>query len=222
VGLTKRGRNDIVDVLERNGVNPAQCDLDNSRAAQIVHESTKSEFKIVEFPSPGREGFHLWLRVPDGLAGNFLAASWDDVLEQLGVWAAEVRYVAETPDLWAELKRVPQILAATEGMTSNAIFTADEQAEIRQKLDAIKNLVRENFELTNEQLSAVEKTLDEVKGASARLGRKDWRLLLYGAFLNLFLTDAIPPSVIQTVLATAVRGIAHMFGVGDPPSMITT
>ena len=41
-------------------------------------------------------------------------------------------------------------LRAVEGQTeaSQALFTADEQAEISRRLDEIKQLVREKFELT--------------------------------------------------------------------------
>jgi hypothetical protein len=139
------------------------------------------------------------------------------------VWAAEIRYVTETTDLWAELKRVPEILAAAQAAeVSNQPFTADEQTEISRRLGEIKQLVREKFELTDDQLSAMDHTLDEVEGASKRLGRKDWLLMFYGAMMSVFLTDAVPPTVIQTALSTVVHGIAHLFGIGLPPSMITT
>ena len=47
-------------------------------------------------------------------------------------------------------------------------------------------------------------------------------MLLYGGLVGTFMTDAVPPSVIQTVLAAVVHGITHLFGLGGPPSMITT
>jgi hypothetical protein len=34
--------------------------------------------------------------------------------------------------------------------------------------------------------------------------------------------SAVPPAVIQTVLTTLVHGIAHIFGVGGPPPIITS
>lgn len=212
----------MFEVLEKNGVDLAQCELDNSDEVQLVHQPTNSEFKIQELPRVNGGGFRLWLHVPDGLSGNFLAGNWDDLLEQLAEWADEVRYVTETPDLWAELRRVPEILAATGAQSSNAAFTLDERAEIARGIDEIKSLVREKFELTSEQLSAIDERLDQVKEASERLGRKDWLMMFYGAAMSVFLTDAVPPSVVQTVLATVVHGIAHLFGFGDPPSMITT
>jgi hypothetical protein len=221
VGLTKRGRNDIFEVLARNGIDLAQVELEDLDQVRLIHWPTMSEFKFNQLPAY-KGGFNLSVNVPHGFSGRLTAGRWEDVLGQLAEWADEVRYVAETPDLWAELKRVPKIPAETDSTASNTLFTTDEQAQIKQRLDEVKSLVREEFELTNDQLSAVDKTLDDAKEASERLGRKDWRMLFYGAFLSVFLTDAIPPSVIQTVLATVVHGIGHLFGFGDPPSMITT
>ena len=96
------------------------------------------------------------------------------MLEQLGHWAEEVRYVAETPDFWTELQQVPEILAASQAAdASNAPFTPDEQAEISARIDQAKDAVRqENPELNGEQLAAIEQGLDEVKEASTRVGRK--------------------------------------------------
>jgi hypothetical protein len=40
--------------------------------------------------------------------------------------------------------------------------------------------------------------------------------------MSTFMTDAIPPHVIQTILVTVLHGIGHLFGVGGPPPMIST
>ena len=146
-----------------------------------------------------------------------------DGLHAFDNWVDEILYLTETPDFWAELQRAPEILAAAQAAEgSNAPFTPAEQAEISRELDEIKKLVRERFELTSEQSSAMDERLDDIKEASERLRRKDWLMLLYGGLISTFLTDAVPSGVIQTVLVTVVHGIAHLFGVGDPPSMITT
>jgi hypothetical protein len=144
-------------------------------------------------------------------------------LRHIAQWAEEVLYVTETPDLWADLRQLPEVLAAAQAAgASNSPFTATELAEISNKLDEIKSLVREKFELTGEQLSVIDTRLDEVKEASERLGRKDWLMLFYGGLISTFLTNAVPPSVIQTVLSVVVNGIAHLFGFGGPPPMIAT
>jgi len=108
------------------------------------------------------------------------------------------------------------------GVASNAPFTPNEQSGISRRLDEIKKLVRERFELTNEQLAVIDQRLDDAEEASKRLGRKDWVMMFYGAVMSTFMTDAVPPTVIQTVLTTMVHGIAHIFGFGGPPPIIST
>lgn len=74
---------------------------------------------------------------------------------------------ADISDLWAELREVPEVLTAAQAAdASNAPFTADEQANIGGKLDDVKQLVREQFELTAEQVAAFDKRLDDIKAAS--------------------------------------------------------
>jgi hypothetical protein len=149
------------------------------------------------------------------------SATWPQILANLGRWADEVNYETNTPDLWAELKRVPEVMAAAQSPeASNASFTPAEQAEVSSRLDEVKQLVRQQFELTDDQLAAVDQKLDELEEASKRLGRKDWATILIGGLVSVGMTDAVPPDVIQTVLSTVLHGLAHLFGIGGPPPMI--
>jgi len=220
--LTRRQRNDIFDALQTQGVDPRDCELaafeltaDNWPHVVIRHAPTNSMFELSLEPTRYRFKWHV-RDGPISGAGN-ASKDWDDVLEQLGYWAEEVQYVARTPDFWKEM-----LAAAQQPEASNAPFTPDEQAEISRRLDEIKQLVRENFDLTSEQLIAVEQRLDDAEEASKRLGRKDWMLMFYGAVMSTFITDAVPPGVIQTVVTTVLHGIAHLFGSGGPPPMIST
>ena len=47
-------------------------------------------------------------------------------------------------------------------------------------------------------------------------------MMFYGAVMSAFIADAVPPTVIQTVLTTVVHGIAHIFGFGGLPPTIGT
>jgi hypothetical protein len=150
-------------------------------------------------------------------------AGWKQVIEGLAAWAQEVKYEVDTPDLWAELEQVPDVLTSAQAAeASNAPFTPNEQATISNRLDEVKNLVREQFELSADQLRAIDQRVDELKAASRRLGRKDWLMIFYGGLVSTFMTDAVPPGVIQTILTTVVHGIAHIFGFGGPPPIIST
>ena len=71
-------------------------------------------------------------------------------------------------------------------------------------------------------MSRIEEKLDAVNEASARVGRKDWIMMLNGAAFSLIVNDLIPPHVVDAILRIVFHGIAHVFGVGGPPPPITT
>jgi hypothetical protein len=243
--LTRRQRNDIFETLSKKGVDPADCELDERPGGpgvvsqgvsnrwpethvSIFHPSARSTFALriehhVGSKNPSRYHFDWWVHDGAHSGGEERACKdWEGVLEQLAYWADEVQYVIDTPDFWEELQQVPEIMATAQAAeASNAPFTPDEQAEISRRLDEIKNLVREKFELTDEQLSVIDQRLDDAEEASKRLGRKDWLMAFYGAVISTFMTDEIPPHVIQTIVSTVLHGIAHLFGIGGPPPIIT-
>jgi hypothetical protein len=226
VGLTRRQRNELFEVLSKKGIDPADCRLRASgRDVGIDHWRTNSDFLLKLEPdlhrvewtvSDGPESGGVW---PYGR----VCANWEDVLEQLGYWAEEVQYVNDTPDFWAELKRTPEILTAARAAdASNEPFTPDEQAEIGRRLDEVKQLVRDNFDLTDAQLAVIDQHVDEIKEESNHQGRKTWLYTFYGAVMSTFMTDEIPPHVIQTIVATVLTGIGHLFGIGGLPPIISS
>jgi predicted Zn-dependent protease with MMP-like domain len=109
------------------------------------------------------------------------------------------------------------LVSSLEQTSDNAPFTAEQQAEIASRIDEVKALVRETFELEVGQLEGIDQKLEEIKEASTRVGRKDWRIMLYGAAFGMILTDAIQPGVVQSILEMVVHGVAHIFGLGAPP-----
>ena len=229
--LTRRQRNEIFAALDSKDVDPDDCELtqphrpgpDNSTIfAEVRHVPTNSVF---ELSRSGEMDFYWWT-VHDGphSPGRNRYENWAEMLDQLEHWADEVQYVADVPDFWVELRQVPEILAAAQAPdASNAPFTSDEQAEIGQRIDEIKQLVREQFELTSEQLDVIDQRLDDAKEAAKHSDRKTWLYTFYGAVMSTFMTDEIPPHVVQTMLTTVLHGIAHLFGFGGgPPTMIST
>ena len=60
-----------------------------------------------------------------------------------------------------------------------------------------------------EQMAAIEQTLDEVKEATTRVGRKDWVMLANGALIGLVASDLVPPDVVQ-VIFHMINEIGHL------------
>ena len=231
VELLKRQRNEIFEALAANGVDPQNCTLTQRRSLSepnpgpitevvIHHKPTGSKFWII---NDGSGLYPAAMTVGDADQAFRPQCDWAETLSMIAAWAGELGYEIDTPDLWAELQQVPEILAAAQSAEgTNAPFTPDEQAAIWRRLDDVKQLVREQFELPAEQLAAIDQRLDDAGKASKRLGRKDWLMAFYGAVMSTFMTDAIPPHVIQTIVTTVLHGVGHIFGFGGPPPIIST
>src|SRR5215469_3008329 len=223
--LTKRQRNAIFKTLAENGLDPARCDLEQFELvaqgktvgqgiATVRHEASDSKFRF--WPDDDLD-FRYRASIKVGSVDADLRSSydWDQLIDLLTTWARDVRHEIDTLDLWAALWEVPQVVAAVQAAdASNAAFTPDEQAEIADRLEEVKQLVREQFDLTSEQLAAIDQRLDEVKEESKHQGRKTWLYTFYGAVMSTFMTDEIPPHVVQTIVSTVVHGISHLFGLG--------
>jgi hypothetical protein len=226
----KRQRNEIFEALKANGVDPQNCTLTlmgddhidpiATTEAEIRHKPTGSRFWIFDDRS-GR--YVAAMTVGDADRGSRPRCDWAKLLGIFAAWAGELSYETDTPDLWAELQQVHDVLTAAQAAeASNAPFTPDEQAEITRRLDEIKQLVREKFELTDDQLAAIDQRLDDAEEAAKHTGRKTWLYTFYGAVMSTFMTDEIPPHVIQTIVTTVLHGIGHLFGFGGPPPIIST
>jgi hypothetical protein len=224
--LTKRQRNAIFETLAANGLDPASCALQDpaSRAATVAslrHEASGSSFTLwPDHDQAGKYGASMSVGSAD--FGRRSACDWQELMGSLVGWAKEIRYETETPDLWAELQQVPEILAAAQSAEqTNTPFTPDQQADVSRRIDQVKDIVRrENPELTAEQRSAIEETLNEIKEATTRVGRKDWVMLANGALLGLIVNDLVPPHVVQGMFSLLITGIGHIFGFGGPPPIL--
>jgi hypothetical protein len=119
-------------------------------------------------------------------------------------------------------EREPAVIASARGPeASNTQFTAAEQAEISARVDQVMGVVREDQELSPDQLTAIERGLDELREASTRVGRKDWLTMVNGAMFSLIVNDLVPQHVVQGAFHLLISGVGHIFGVGGPPPVIT-
>jgi frataxin-like iron-binding protein CyaY len=230
VELTKRQRNEIFEALQAKGVDPDEYSLEPLEGLwlstivggnRIVHAGSGSWMDVgIGF----RSGKYMCALVIAGVrVEDFEHSTWSEVIDHVRLWVNDVVLETSGPDFWAELQEVHEVLTAAQAAdASNTPFTSDEQAEISTRIDQAKDVVRrENPELAAEQLSTIEQTLDEVKEASTRIGRKDWMMLANGALLSLIVNDVVPAHVVQSVFNMLISGISHLFGLGGSP-MITT
>jgi hypothetical protein len=172
---------------------------------------------------PGRS---LWLCLfDDGRRADFSyrnSVTWDELRGSLPDWIAEIEYNISTPDFWEELKASREAITAVDAAdTGNAPFTQAEQDQITAAFASSKLIARERYSLTEEQFASIERKLDEMVETSRTMGRKDWINLVGSAGFSLIVGSLFTPEVVQHVLGTAFRGIAHIFGLDFPPLTLT-
>jgi hypothetical protein len=220
VELTKARRNEIYIAIAEGGLDPATCTLGTSDETRFVvnHGSTASWFACsglrLERYATTTENASLIMAVGTDPGTHFPVIRPDDMLRHLKKWAADVAEYERAPDLW-ELGSAADALrevAALEA-TNNARFTSDEQMEIAKSLTEIQDYVRDHFELTAGQISAIEEKQGELIEASKRVGRRHWVLMVEGAAVSLIVNAAVPQHVVvQTMLLMIADGLGHLFG----------
>jgi hypothetical protein len=225
-----RERNELVGVIQAAGLNLGQFDLVDERgSAWVRHVPSDSSFYfrpriswspigVLPPPRGGVQAYRVRWRVANGPSHDrVMCKDWEDVKLQAEAWARELVYVTQTPDFWATYQSSGQFFTGPDQPVDNGPFTTRERAAIEGRIEEVKRQARANPELTEDQISAIGEKLDYLKEAADRVGKKDWRVLLYGAAFGLILNDTVPPHVVQGIITTMITGLGHIFGLGGPP-----
>ena len=219
--LTRLDKNKVFEAIAQSSVDPAECNLEPQPFGGMLRHKSGSTF---EFGYHEEEGiFWAIATVVDGFRWEIEdSPSFDDLLHTIPSWADEINQVARTPDLWAELRRSRELVLEIQSADiGNTPFTIDERRQIVLELEAIKEQVKEQFDLTSDQIASIDEWKNGVAEASERIGRKDWQLLVYGTILNLFAAGALPPELARHILSIVISVMmAHLFlGGGGPPQI---
>lgn len=153
----------------------------------------------------------------DGPVQERTGLSWYRVEEQIGLWLSEVKWHVDMPDLWAELQRKRELLAAiSDNAVENTPFTDAERQQIAGQLQELKEYVGRTGSLSEPQMRRLDERLDYLVDAAKRVGRRDWLLMLAGVMLSYVLAVELPPQTARDILDTFLRGIARILGQDFP------
>jgi hypothetical protein len=209
VNLEKWKKNAVFEAIHKTGLRPEEFGWrEEGGVDRLTHTASDASF-----------GF-------GGVAGQYCVSygtrdapvvelpkySWDGVMESVNVWLWDVKSDLDMPDLWAGLRRQPEMLGpAPDETIENNPFAAGEQAEIRQQLREIQEYVKKSYALSGSQLHALDETRAYMDEAVGRLGRIDWRNAAAGAMLGALVTAAIPPDAVRAYLEMLFQSLAHLF-----------
>ncbi len=218
--LSKTERNDVFATITDAGLIPSEFTLGVTESKDHVlrHVPSRSHFRWGATDSfPGSElmlNIDARIELGERLAYHIPEDRWRSLLRS---WVAELKQEVDAADLWAALEEHHDEIAAASDGDENTPFTAIERAEITKQLADVRTRVRGMPELSEGQKRVLEEHLDYFDEATGRLGRLDWRSLVYGVLLGDIVNAVLPAEVVRSVLMTVLQGVAHLFGHALPP-----
>src|SRR5665213_3003205 len=135
--LPKVLTNTIYKAVESKGLKPSEFDWINVAGEfRITHRESGSYFAV----GLDSGSWVLSKFVRDAPPLTYTVYTWPTVVERLNLWLYELKIEINTPDLWAELRRDPQLFeAASTVVADNSPFTTDEKEEIATSLQELAN-----------------------------------------------------------------------------------
>lgn len=222
--LNRQECRELFEAIEKSGLDPSEFELVNAMHARwthIIHTPSNDCQNIAR--SNDHEGQYAIVlnRPPFYLrfvaAGMLRAYDWPEVVEMVEDWASQL---SAARDIWKEFINDRATVTASHENIDNTLFTASEREAVRKQLREIPAQAQECFDLSEKQESDIEQKMDELIAASERVGKKDWRVMVYGAAFSLIVNDEIPAHAVQSIMSMIFTGLAHslVFG-GLPPLM---
>jgi hypothetical protein len=225
MALTRLERNQVFEAIAASTLDPAECKLEqNSNEVIVSHANSGSTFKFTFIGTGHFDIYVVESNVIDGHHLRFQAPrEIDSVTPWITTWANEVREIMDAPDLWVEMRHSRDLIAEIQQTDSgNTLFSQDEQGQIAVQLQQITERLKEQFELTNEQMERIEEWREEVVEASTRMGRKDWLIYLLGTITALIITATVPAGIGEHIFTMLIHALGHLFtGGNEPPRLLT-
>ena len=223
--LNRQQCRELFEAVEKSGLNPSEYELKNAMNdtwTHIIHVSSGDRQSIGRARDIKDQYIIASNRSPISL--NFWYATqakmpkydWPTIVATVEDWASQSAAI----DIWKEFITARATVRASYDNIDNTPFTPSEREEVGKRVRQIPAQAREHFNLSEKQESDIEQKMDELIAASERVGKKDWRVMVYGAAFSLIVNDEIPAHTVQSIMSIIFTGLAHSFGFGGLPPLM--
>ncbi|MCA3929022.1 hypothetical protein [Vibrio vulnificus] len=114
--------------------------------------------------------------------------------------------------LLSQISPQPGLIAGTDSQSQeNSSFTASEVERIEHSIGLLKDSIGKKTEFTSEQVNLIHKTLDDIKDASNRLGRKDWINYTAGLLTSVAVSAAFTDDARHVLFSAANSAFSWLF-----------
>jgi len=103
------------------------------------------------------------------------------------------------------------IAGALEDDPNNSPFNDLELKRIKTSIESLKNQLKISAEFAPEQLSLINRKLDEIASASQRLGRKDWINYVAGTLTAMCISASFAPETTKHIFTLVNSAFSWLF-----------
>ncbi len=212
--LLKSQANDVLERIQNAEFDPVefeweeyQSNYSGNTSAVLVHKSSKSYFT---FDHVERDG-HMCEYSPasDSPTAKDSPGSWRSQLLNVSNWLGYVRREVDSPDLWSALEdRTLLDRSFSSEDLENTPFSEDERLEVVNKVGELGRYIQETHQLDEAGIQQLNSRIEYLIGATDRLGRKDWVMLLLSTVLGIVTSlpfDAVSARDVFTVASNLFR-----------------
>ncbi|MFH1921149.1 MAG: hypothetical protein ABIP48_14870 [Planctomycetota bacterium] len=201
--IHKTQANEVLEVLQNNGLDPAEFDWGETKAeggmmgvgkawlSVLTHRPTGWSFTFDLRGNPhDRHGLSHWATyfpAPEKPRAFEPCDSWAAMRDHVHIWALTVKREIDAPDLWAAIAQ-ERALAGSAASLENTPFAEDESARLDTAVAEIREYLRSSVQMQQEQSERVDRQFEYLRGAIHRMARQDWLHTAIGVLFTVALT----------------------------------
>lgn len=181
-----------------------------SRVPTLVHVPSESFFAFMEHPWGGHNVYYS--PGEESKSKHIGELEWKSVKAYFAGWLDSVKRETSAQDLWRALENEPRTTFHAAQTQDNTPFRLQEQQRIAATMDDVLREVRRTQSLSKIQTDIIVSAVEDLKAASARVGRKDWFMILIGTFASVIMGAVITPPEVRALLSTSVSALTWVVG----------
>jgi hypothetical protein len=140
-----------------------------------------------------------------------------DWSNQIGIFAFWLQYLmreVQAPDLWNAILNEKVLSEFSYDKNENTEFSSEEISRIQKNLEEIKQYLISAQSFSPNQLRYLDANFDYLQDAATRMGRKDWIIIVVGTLTNIAITLALNSDISRKLFHIA--GLLLKWVIGFP------
>jgi hypothetical protein len=202
----KKYKNPLFEQIQEKGLNPIdfigrdfpEDETNQHKSSYLIqYKNSYLRFLITYFPmtylptSIGDFSFKCSYFSRSGI--EELPSKFPYIQRAFSTWLDDVKKYQEeeedAPDLWEQMDTYKDFIISPSPLEIDFHpFSEVEKVQVLVGISEFQRLIAENYNLTEEQQSEINKRLDYIKAAVDRLNRFDWKALTYSTIIGITIT----------------------------------